>query len=151
MEVSKIRCAKGDEGGGVVSAAMPLLGRDNRWRAEEAAVPHVVHGQSIRGQAGAYGSMGSSDPHPKKNNWGEFFNKSRQQIGGPLSAGFQHGFRQNSFPVTRILVPGPKHTFLLLVAQSRGNPKSLSIFEKKIHPLVCTWSLSRGMSLTHRS
>ena len=44
-------------------------------------------------------------------------NKSGQQTGGPLSAGFQHGFQQNSFPVTWISVSGPKHTFLLVVAQ----------------------------------
>ena len=52
-------------------------------------------------------------------------NKSAEQIGGPI-------FRQNSFPLTWIAVPGPKHTFPLVVVQleSCGNSKCLSIFEK---------------------
>ena len=52
-------------------------------------------------------------------------NKSAEQIGGPI-------FRQNSFPLTWIAVPGPKHTFPLVVVQleSCGNSKCLSIFRK---------------------
>ena len=51
--------------------------------------------------------------------------RKSQQIGGPI-------FRQNSFPRTWIAVPGPKHTFPLVVVQleSCGNSKCLSIFGK---------------------
>ena len=40
-------------------------------------------------------------------------NKLAEQIGGPI-------FRQNSFRLTWIAVPGPKHTFPLVVVPSSG-------------------------------
>ena len=48
-----------------------------------------------------------------------------EQISGPI-------FRQNSFPLPWIAVPGPKHTFPLDVVQleSCGNSKCLSSIEK---------------------
>ena len=69
---------------------------------------------------------------PSPANREKFSNKSGQQIGGPLSAGFQHGCWQHSFPQTWISVPIPKHTFLLVVAQleSHGNPHSLNLKKK---------------------
>ena len=44
------------------------------------------------------------------------------------------------------LSPRPKHTFLLVALwlESCGNPRYLSIF-KKIHPSVCTYSLSNSL------
>ena len=45
--------------------------------------------------------------------------------------------------MTRISIPGPKHTFLFVAVQ----PES-SNFGKKIRPSVCKWSLSWPMSVT---
>ena len=58
-------------------------------------------------------------------------------------------FRQNSFPVAWILVPGPKHTFLLVaVVRIMLNRKaSLNFRKENFHPLVCAWSLSSNMSV----
>ena len=58
-------------------------------------------------------------------------NNSAVQFGRPIIQQNRPIIPQNSFPVTWISVPGPKHTFLLVVVQveSRGNPKFLSIFD----------------------
>ena len=68
------------------------------------------------------------------------FNLHMWVPGGPT-------FRQNSFAVTWISIPGLKHTFLdvALSLESCRNGKCLSIF-KKIHPSVCTRSLNISMS-----
>ena len=67
---------------------------------------------------------GSHNPPPPPNRQGNP-KKSAEQIGGPI-------FRQNSFPLSWIAVPGPKHTFPLVVVQleSCGNSKCPSMFEK---------------------
>ena len=66
--------------------------------------------------------------------------KKSQQIGGTDR---RTDFSAKQVPNALDLSPRPQ-TFLLVALrlESFGDPKYLSIFKKKFHPPVCTWSLS---------
>ena len=111
------------------SPVVGVLGLCWLWR----DVPFVCQRRPIVGVLRMCWLLPGSPPPDRQRNP----NKSAEQIGEPI-------FQQNRFPMPWISVPGPKHAFLLVALrlESCGNPKYLSIFKKKFHPPVCTWSLS---------
>ena len=90
-------------------------------------------------------------PRNPKNCWLQAVNPpppfQREKPNVPAQRGGEPFFQQMRFPVPRISVPGPKHTFLLVVLVGvMWKPKAALNLQKKFHLSVCTWFLINEMS-----